>query len=218
MALVQTLMEFRPIGWFSACQLIASLFFVFVIYKFAILLVRKRASQRHFDLFPGPRAHWLFGHVLEVLCMQIRNSSLRFWRRWATLGFCHLRRAMHSILIGSPCAKIHNLMSSYVFSSSKTEQTLTSWWILDDSTPLLSLCSSAPFSTFSTFTIQIMWKRYWDQQVQHHIHTYIYIATSNSSLTAVFNLTEPKDDFAYEFIESWIGKDLQREILLYMIA
>lgn len=88
MALVQTLVEFRSIGWFSACQLIASLFFVFVIYKLAILLVRKRASQRHFELFPGPRAHWLFGHVLEVLGMQLRSSSLRFWRGWAALRQC----------------------------------------------------------------------------------------------------------------------------------
>lgn len=93
MALVQTLMEFRSIGWSSACQLIASVFFVFVIYKFAILLVRKRASQRHFELFPGPRAHWLFGNVMEVFCMQINDSSLCFRCRWATLGLCHIAHA-----------------------------------------------------------------------------------------------------------------------------
>lgn len=103
MALLQTLMESRSIGWSFAFQLIASVLFVFVAYKFAILLVKRRASQRHFELFPGPPAHWLFGHVREVFCMQISDSSLCV-RRWWALP-CSPWGAIHSFLIGCPCAK-----------------------------------------------------------------------------------------------------------------
>lgn len=132
MALVQTLMEFRSIGWSSACQLIASVFFVFVIYKFAILLVRKRASQRHFELFPGPRAHWLFGHVMEF-----KQDGTDFDR-------------------------------------------------------LLEFGQQYPFAfplQFGPFLYIL------------NIHHPDYVKT-------ILGSTEPKDDFAYEFIESWIGNGL----------
>lgn len=75
-------------------------------------------------------------------------------------------RATHEFLIVSLSERKLYTMSSSDFSSSKTEQTLTRCWSLGSSTPSPSNCSSGPFCTFSTFTIQIMWKLYWDQQVQ----------------------------------------------------
>lgn len=78
MALAQTVPELRAIGWATACQLLAAVCLVALACKVASLLVRRRASQRHYELFPGPRAHWLFGHVLEVGRAHIRESLLSF--------------------------------------------------------------------------------------------------------------------------------------------
>lgn len=66
MELTRTLMEIRSMGWSFVYQLVALLCLVVVIYKFTILLAKKRAAQKNFEAFPGPPGHWLFGHVLEV--------------------------------------------------------------------------------------------------------------------------------------------------------
>lgn len=47
-------------------QLFALLCLTAVIYKFVTLFVKGRNLHRDFKDFPGPPAHWLFGHVFAV--------------------------------------------------------------------------------------------------------------------------------------------------------
>ena len=39
---------------------------VLIAFKLTQLIVKKRQWVRHLGPFPGPPAHWLFGHVKEV--------------------------------------------------------------------------------------------------------------------------------------------------------
>lgn len=48
-------------------QLFATLCLVAVFYKVTILFAKRRDMLQKFKAFPGPPAHWLFGHALEVL-------------------------------------------------------------------------------------------------------------------------------------------------------
>uniref|UniRef100_A0A8D3DCN7 Cytochrome P450 4B1-like n=1 Tax=Scophthalmus maximus TaxID=52904 RepID=A0A8D3DCN7_SCOMX len=53
------------LGWPRMHHLFALLCLAAVVYKFTVLLVKRRAAFRSCEAFPGPPAHWLFGHVME---------------------------------------------------------------------------------------------------------------------------------------------------------
>ncbi|CAG6014785.1 unnamed protein product [Menidia menidia] len=56
--------DFQP-GWPHWRYLFATLCLVVTVYKIAAVVVRRRTVLQHFEAFPGPPAHWLFGHVLQ---------------------------------------------------------------------------------------------------------------------------------------------------------
>ncbi|KAM4581582.1 cytochrome P450 4T8 isoform 1-T1 [Odontesthes bonariensis] len=64
MKLAGAFMDF-PTAWPHVHSLFAALCVVAAVYKLAILVVRNKAVHRHVEAFPGPPAHWLFGHVLQ---------------------------------------------------------------------------------------------------------------------------------------------------------
>ncbi|XP_028281106.1 cytochrome P450 4T8 [Parambassis ranga] len=53
------------LGWLHMQYLAAALCFVVVVYNVAVLLVKRKQAFKCIEAFPGPPAHWLFGHVLE---------------------------------------------------------------------------------------------------------------------------------------------------------
>lgn len=71
MELTKALVELRSDGWPHMYQLFALLCLVAIIYKFTILLAKRRALFRNFEAFPGPPGHWLFGHAFEVGLLSI---------------------------------------------------------------------------------------------------------------------------------------------------
>lgn len=65
-AVAMELTKALSLGLSPIHQLFALLCVVVVIYKFTNLLIEKRNLIRVFEAFPGPPAHWLFGHVFQV--------------------------------------------------------------------------------------------------------------------------------------------------------
>ncbi|XP_029308135.1 cytochrome P450 4B1-like [Cottoperca gobio] len=53
------------LGWPQMHHLFATLCLVAFVYKLTILLAQRRDALRNVEAFPGPPAHWLFGHVKE---------------------------------------------------------------------------------------------------------------------------------------------------------
>uniref|UniRef100_A0A672YFG8 aromatase n=1 Tax=Sphaeramia orbicularis TaxID=375764 RepID=A0A672YFG8_9TELE len=113
-------------------HLLAVLCLVAVVYKLTILLRKRRDAFRHMEPFPGPPAHWLFGHVLEF---KQDGEDLYKVVKWGQ----------------------------------KYPYAFPMWF--------------GPFVCFL------------------NIHHPDYVKTILAS-------TEPKDNFAYRFIESWIGEGL----------
>ncbi|XP_061573227.1 cytochrome P450 4B1 [Cololabis saira] len=112
--------------WFGAlCVVVA-------VYKLTSLLVQRKALARHVEAFPGPPAHWLFGHVLEF-----KQD-------------------------GTDLEKVVKFGEQYPYA-------FPMWF--------------GPSVCFL------------------NIHHPDYVKT-------VLTTTEPKDDLAYRFIESWIGNGL----------
>ncbi|KAM9353624.1 cytochrome P450 4B1-like [Symphorus nematophorus] len=64
MELTEALLKLQ-LGWLRVHHLFALLCLVAVVYKLTTLLAKRRDDLRSFDAFPGPPAHWLFGHVFE---------------------------------------------------------------------------------------------------------------------------------------------------------
>uniref|UniRef100_A0A3Q3VTY7 aromatase n=1 Tax=Mola mola TaxID=94237 RepID=A0A3Q3VTY7_MOLML len=60
-----SLVDLRSLGWSGIHQLFALFCLAAVIYKLTSLVAKRRLLFRSFESFPGPRAHRLFGHVLE---------------------------------------------------------------------------------------------------------------------------------------------------------
>ncbi len=65
MELTEAFVKFQS-GLPHVHHLFALLCFVVVLYKLTILLAKRRETFRNTEAFPGPPAHWLFGHVLQV--------------------------------------------------------------------------------------------------------------------------------------------------------
>ncbi|XP_068426099.1 cytochrome P450 4T8 [Clinocottus analis] len=51
------------LGWPQTLHVLALLGLVAAVYKVSVLLAQRRHMLRSVEAFPGPRAHWLFGHV-----------------------------------------------------------------------------------------------------------------------------------------------------------
>uniref|UniRef100_A0A4W6DH24 aromatase n=1 Tax=Lates calcarifer TaxID=8187 RepID=A0A4W6DH24_LATCA len=64
MGLTETFVTFQ-LGLSRMHHLFALLCLVAVVYKITVLLAKRRAYFRSIEAFPGPKGHWLFGHVLE---------------------------------------------------------------------------------------------------------------------------------------------------------
>lgn len=97
-------------------------------------------------------------------------------------------------------------------------QTWTRWFNGDSSTRMRSHCGLVPSFVSSTFTIRIMWKRYWHQQVRgcfffFYFSSFCLKPFRNIRKSSPFFHPEPKDDLAYRFIESWIGKILLSQLV-----
>uniref|UniRef100_A0A8D3C196 Cytochrome P450 4B1-like n=1 Tax=Scophthalmus maximus TaxID=52904 RepID=A0A8D3C196_SCOMX len=67
------------LGWPRMHHLFALLCLVAVVYKFTILLVKRRAAFRSCEAFPGPPVHWLFGHLMELKKDGTELEKLRKW-------------------------------------------------------------------------------------------------------------------------------------------
>lgn len=131
MELTEALVKFQP-GLPHVRHLFALLCVVAVVYKLTVLLAKRRDAFRNTEAFLGPRAHWLFGHVLEF-----KQD-------------------------GTDLNKMVNWGKQYPYA-------FPLWF--------------GPFVCFL------------------NIHHPDYVKT-------ILGSTEPKDDLAYNFIESWIGEGL----------
>ncbi|XP_018553990.1 cytochrome P450 4B1 [Lates calcarifer] len=131
MGLTETFVTFQ-LGLSRMHHLFALLCLVAVVYKITVLLAKRRAYFRSIEAFPGPKGHWLFGHVLEF-----KQD-------------------------GTDLEKIVTWGQEYPYA-------FPLWF--------------GPFVCFL------------------NIHHPDYVKT-------ILTSTEPKDDFAYRFIESWIGEGL----------
>ncbi|XP_023256862.1 cytochrome P450 4B1 [Seriola lalandi dorsalis] len=120
------------LGWPRMHHLFALLCVFAVVYKLTILIVKRKATFRSIEAFPGPPGHWLFGHVL-----QFKQDGKDF-------------------------EKIVKWGQEYPYA-------FPLWF--------------GPFVCFL------------------NIHHPDYVKT-------ILTSTEPKDDLAYRFIESWIGDGL----------
>ncbi|GAA6222989.1 cytochrome P450 4B1, partial [Lates japonicus] len=131
MGLTESFVTFQ-LGLPRMHHLFALLCLVAVVYKITVLLAKRRAYFRSIEAFPGPKGHWLFGHVLEF-----KQD-------------------------GTDLEKIVTWGQEYPYA-------FPLWF--------------GPFVCFL------------------NIHHPDYVKT-------ILTTTEPKDDFAYRFIESWIGEGL----------
>ncbi|XP_029360354.1 cytochrome P450 4T8 isoform X1 [Echeneis naucrates] len=131
MQLPETFVFFQ-FGWACVHHLLGLLCLFAVIYKVAVLILKRKATFRTIEAFPGPPGHWLFGHVLEF--------------KQDGHDFDHIVKWSQEYPYAFPL-----------------------WF--------------GPFLCFL------------------NIHHPDYVKTLLAS-------TEPKDDMAYRFIESWIGDGL----------
>ncbi|XP_067365377.1 cytochrome P450 4B1-like isoform X2 [Channa argus] len=81
MALAEAFLKFQ-LGWLHMHHLVALICFLVVVYKITVLLDKRKATFRSMAAFPGPRGHWLFGHVLEF---KQDGTDLDQFVKWAQL-------------------------------------------------------------------------------------------------------------------------------------
>ncbi|XP_042346541.1 cytochrome P450 4B1-like [Plectropomus leopardus] len=75
------------LGWPHMYHLFTLLCLVAVVYKFTILLVERRDTLLNFEAFPGPPAHWLFGHVKEFKQDGTDFDKILEWSKYYPYAF-----------------------------------------------------------------------------------------------------------------------------------
>ncbi|XP_047454953.1 cytochrome P450 4B1-like isoform X2 [Mugil cephalus] len=65
MELTEALVKVQ-LGWHHMHFLVSVLCLLAVVFKLTIFLIHRKEVLRNMEAFPGPPAHWLFGHALEL--------------------------------------------------------------------------------------------------------------------------------------------------------